>query len=59
MGKVKVANRDLGNPTVRDEMGGLGKRILRVKCEPTSQIERAVVVTLLLREGAPQFYPDY
>ena len=28
---------DSGNPTVRDETGGLGKRGLWWKCEPTSQ----------------------
>ena len=51
-----MSNAPAFDPT---ETGGLGKRDLWWKCEPTSQIERAGVVTLHLRESAPQLYPDF
>jgi len=37
LGKCHSRQPDSGNPTVRDETGGLGKRGLWWKCEPTSQ----------------------
>ncbi len=47
-----------GNPTVRDEMGGLWKRGLRWNYEPAAQPKGYVSETLRLRLRAPHFYPN-
>ncbi len=56
-GKCHDRQPDSGNPTVRDENGGLRKRGLWWNCEPTLLIERAGLETLHLWLRAPQFYP--
>ncbi len=54
----KLRSPDSGNPTVRDETGGLGKLGLRRRMRTHPAIERVGMVTLHLKEGAPQLYPD-
>jgi hypothetical protein len=54
-----VANRFLGNPTDRDDTGGLWKRGLGLELRSHLAIERAGLVILHLRVRAPQFYPNY
>lgn len=56
-GKVMVANRSLGNPTDRDDNGGLRNRMRRgSRTEPAWETARAATVPY--RACALHFYPN-
>ena len=52
------ARTGFGKTDCPGSQGGLRKRGLWWKCEPTSRIERAGMETLHLKSCAPYFYPD-
>ena len=52
------ARTGFGKTDCPGSQGGLRKRGLWWKCEPTSRIERAGMETLHLKSRAPYFYPD-
>src|ERR1700693_6496268 len=56
-GTVMIANRFLGNPTDRDENGGLrNRRSQGSRTEPPRETEG--IATVPYRACAPQFYPN-
>src|ERR1700732_4348200 len=56
-GKVMVANRSLGNPTDRDDNGGLRNRVCHgSRTEAAWETERTATVPY--RACAPHFYPN-
>jgi hypothetical protein len=56
-GKVMVANRSLGNPTDRDDNGGLWNRMRHgSRIEAAWETER--IATVPYRACAPHFYPN-